>query len=195
MAIHKLVNTSGIYYITFTCYHWLPLIEQTNSYQFIYKWFDLLTSKGHAILGYIIMPNHVHLILYFAGGPQSLNTLVGNGKRFIGYEIINRLIYQNETTLLQQLQAAVKVKDKSRGKKHELWQDSFDIKECRTEKFILQKLNYIHNNPCSGKWNLVKEPHQYQHSSALFYFNGKPGYTQVKDYRDFLWIYDDKIDD
>ena len=75
-------------------------------------------------------------------------------------------------------------------KKHEQWQDSFDIKECRTEQFILQKLNYIHNNPCSGKWKLVKEPHQYEHSSALYYLNGKRGNIPVKDYRYFLWIYD-----
>jgi hypothetical protein len=91
--------------------------------------------------------------------------------------------------------AGVESKDKTRGKKHELWQDSFDIKECRTEKFILQKLTYIHNNPCCGKWKLVKEPHHYQHSSALFYLNGTPRHFGVKDYRHFLWIYDDKMDD
>jgi hypothetical protein len=91
---------------------------------------------------------------------------------------------------VQQLHRAVQPKDRSRGKKHELWQDSFDIKECRTEQFILQKLNYIHNNPCSDKWKLVKEPHHYEHSSALFYLNGKPGNTPVKDYRNFMWIYD-----
>jgi len=194
MAIHKVVIDPGIYYITFTCYRWLPLIEQTNSLRLVYQWFDLLTKKGHAILGYTIMPNHVHLLIYFAGGPQALNTIIGNGKRFIGYEIVKRLTAENEIVLLQQLQAGVELKDKSRGKKHELWQDSFDIKECRTEKFIQQKLIYIHNNPCSGKWNLVKEPQHYQHSSASFYLNGKSGYHALNDYREFLWIYDDKID-
>jgi hypothetical protein len=192
MAIHKLVVNPGIYYLTFTCYHWLPLIECTSSYQVIYKWFSILTLKGHAVLGYIIMPNHVHMVLYFAGGTQSLNTIVGNGKRFIGYEIIKRLTNKEQKFILKKLRVAVNVKDEARGKKHELWEDSFDIKECRTEKFILQKLNYIHNNPCSGKWKLVKDPYQYQHSSALFYFNGKPGEFLVKDYQEFLWIYQDK---
>jgi REP element-mobilizing transposase RayT len=192
MAIHKLITAPGIYFVTFTSYHWLPLFELTNAYNLVYNWFDILTAKGHVVLCYVIMPNHLHLILYFSGGPQSLNTLVGNGKRFIGYEIINRLTIQNEIMLLKQLQAGVKPKDKSCGKKHELWQDSFDVKECRTEKFILQKLIYIHNNPCSGKWKLVTEPHLYPHSSALFYLNGKTAGYPVRDYRDFLWIYDDK---
>ena len=65
-----------------------------------------------------------------------MNTVVGNGKRFIGYEIINRLIDRSENCFLQQLRADVKAKNKSRGKKHQLCQDSFDIKECRTEAFI-----------------------------------------------------------
>ncbi len=28
--------------------------------------------------------------------------------------------------------------------------EQFDWKQCRTEKFIQQKLNYIHYNPCKG---------------------------------------------
>jgi hypothetical protein len=103
MATHELVTNPGIYYITFTCYHWLNLIERTNSYQAVYKWFNILNSNAHAILGYVIMPNHAHLILYFAEYAQSLNTVVGNGKRFIGYEIVSRLKNHNETALLQQL--------------------------------------------------------------------------------------------
>ena len=85
------------------------------------------------------MPNHAHLILYFAEYAQSLNTVVENGNRFIGYEIISRLKNQNESALLQQLHTAVQPKDRSRGTKHEIWQDSFDIKECRTEQFISAK--------------------------------------------------------
>lgn len=186
---HKLIKKPGIYYITFTCYNWKCLIASTNAYDTIYKWFNILTEKGHSILGYVIMPNHVHLLLHFAGGRQSLNTIIGNGKRFIGYEIIKRMEIQNELNLLRQLKAAVKPKDKSRGKIHQLWEDTFDIKECWTENFILQKLIYIHNNPCSGKWKLALEPHRYEHSSALFYLNGKTYHFTVKDYREFLHMY------
>ncbi len=40
----------GIYFITFTCYKWMPLIELTNSHDLVYKRFDYLKSKGHLFL-------------------------------------------------------------------------------------------------------------------------------------------------
>jgi putative transposase len=41
------------------------------------------------------------------------------------------------------------------------------------EAFLLQKLNYIHNNPVADKWKLAKLPEEYLHSSASFYFLNK----------------------
>ena len=188
MSVHKPVTEPGIYFLTFTCHQWLQLIELTKGYDLVYNWFNVLSSKGHSITGYVIMPNHLHLLFYFAGGNQSLNTHVGNGKRFMAYEIINRLTKQNEISLLNKLTLDVKTKDKSRGKLHEVWIDSFDVKECRTEKFILQKLHYIHNNPCTGKWKLADSSINYLHSSASFYISGKQGGYAVKDYREFISI-------
>jgi hypothetical protein len=127
------------------------------------------------------------MLLYYAGGFQSLNTIVGNGKRFMAYDIIKRLELQNENILLNRLQLAVQASDRRRGKKHEVWKDSFDVKECRTEKFVLQKLHYIHNNPCTGKWKLAESPELYLHSSALFYLSGKHSCYPVKDYRVFFY--------
>jgi hypothetical protein len=43
----------------------------------------------------------------------------------------------------------------------------------------LQKLNYIHNNPCQEKWQLAKAPEEYKHSSAANYISGK-GFYEVK---------------
>jgi hypothetical protein len=81
---------------------------------------------------------------------------------------------------LNTLKNAVRPTDRKRGKKHEVWKDTFDVKECRTEKFILQKLNYIHNNLCTGKWKLTDSSIHYPHSSASFYISGKTGGHAVK---------------
>ena len=69
---------------------------------------------------------------------------------------------------------------------HEVWISSFDVKECRTEKFILQKLIYIHENPVRGKWKLCNTSLDYLRSSARFYLNGTQWLLEVKDYRDFV---------
>jgi hypothetical protein len=55
----------------------------------------------------------------------------------------------------------------------------FDCKDCRTDEFIKQKLDYMHNNLCKGKWNLSSCPEQYKHSSTYFYATGNQGYYPV----------------
>lgn len=119
------------------------------------------------------MPNHIHALIGFRNTGQSINTIVGNGKRFMAYDIIKRLQEQQNDQLLQQLQLVVEAKDRQRNKKHEVWEDSFDWKDCRTHDFIRQKLEYIHSNPCRGKWNLAASADEYEHSSARFYILGE----------------------
>jgi REP element-mobilizing transposase RayT len=186
MSVHKLTDQQGIYFITFTCYRWIPLIELTNGYDLVYNWFTVIENKGHCINAFVIMPNHLHCLLFFNEDEKSLNTLIGNGKRFMAYQIIERLKNTGSYALLKQLEDGVTHKDKIRGKKHSVWERAFDVKQCRTEEFVMQKLNYIHNNPCSGKWKLADSILHYPHSSAGFYISGKNGNYQVKDYRQFL---------
>ena len=64
----------------------------------------------------VIMPNHLHALIAFRNTGQSINTIIGNGKRFIAYEIIKRLEQQGETKLLHQLNLSVEAKDKERIK-------------------------------------------------------------------------------
>jgi hypothetical protein len=36
-------------------------------------------------------------------------------------------------------------------------------------KIFLQKLEYIHHNPCQPKWSLADKPENYRYSSAADY--------------------------
>lgn len=38
------------------------------------------------------------------------------------------------------------------------FKDSFVAKSIITQRFLLQKINYIYNNPVSSKWMLAKDP-------------------------------------
>jgi len=98
MPIHTRTNKEGIYFITFTCYGWLPLFEVSNGFDAVYHFFKALTMQGHTVLAYVIMPNHVHFLLHYNGG-KSLNTVMGNGKRFMAYEII-KLLEQKKKHIL-----------------------------------------------------------------------------------------------
>ena len=102
------------------------------------------------------MPNHVHAMLAFRhtrGEP--INRIIGTGKRFMAYFIVKRLKEDGQQELLDHLGTLVRFRERRKGKQHEIFEPSFDWKECKTERFIRQKLNYIHENPCQGKWNLA----------------------------------------
>ena len=100
----------------------------------------------------------------------------------MAYEIVKGLRDKDEKQLLGILSQSVSGKDRLKNKKHKVWRSSFDWKECRTNDFIIQKLDYIHLNPCSGKWNLSHIPEEYEHSSAKFYICGMEGIYPVTNY-------------
>ena len=54
------------------------------------------------------------------------------------------------------------------------------------QKFFMQKFNYIHHNPASGKWNLANDYSDYEHSTASCYEAGIAKSYQVFDFRS-LW--------
>ena len=174
--------TEGIFSVTFTCTKWLPLIEAVNGYDIIYHWFDYLKSKGHYIAGYVIMPNHLHVVIGFRKTSQSINTIIGNGKRFMAYKIVERLKAKDDTALLRRLSRHVETRRKENNKKHDVWELSFDWKKCESEEFILQKLDYFYMNQYKGKWNLCASPVDYEHSSAKYYATGEQGIYEVTGY-------------
>ena len=173
MAVRKQhVKQSGYYFITFTCYKWLHLFQETDSYDLVYKWFRYLDNNGQRIVGYVIMPNHLHLLMAYKENEKSLNTIIGNGKRFLAYGIVARLKEAGKVHLLGTLAGGVISSDEARGKKHEVFEESFEVKQCKTNKFLVQKLEYIHNNPLSNRWLLVTDRAIYRHSSASYYDTG-----------------------
>ena len=133
-------------------------------------------------MGYVIMPNHLYAIIAFSDNGQSINTRVGNGKRFLAYGIVDLLKKNHEQKLLQKLEKGVNVTDKGKGKLHQVFKASFDCKEYISDKMLETKLNYIHHNPCRGKWNLVSNPIDYPHISAKFYYTGEQGIYPVIHY-------------
>ncbi|HEV8083214.1 MAG TPA: hypothetical protein VGP55_08445 [Chitinophagaceae bacterium] len=66
---------------------------------------------------------------------------------------------------------------------HKVFKDSFDAKAIFSEKFLVQKLNYIHYNSVSGIWNLAEDFVSYEHRSASFYEEGIIKHFEPKHYK------------
>lgn len=170
MSTRKLqIYTNMVYFCTVTCFNWLHLFKVTGIYDHIYDWFDILKGKGIKVLGYVIMPNHYHIILLLPEDKFNVHKIISNNKRFMAYEIVKRLDNSGQHRLLKLMEDGVSLSEKEKGKKHCVFEPSFDCKPIISEKFLIQKLNYIHTNPVRGKWNLVEDFRYFEHSSAGFY--------------------------
>ncbi|MFN5361606.1 MAG: hypothetical protein ACK5B4_00900 [Bacteroidota bacterium] len=181
MSVRKLIlEKNGVFFITFTCFKWLKLYQYTNGYAAVYKWFDVLKTKGHHIVAYVIMPSHLHVIIAFKNSNTPINTIIGNGKRFLAYELVSYLEKKELQDILLEMQKNISKNDKKKYKKHEVFQPSFDWKECYNIHVLKQKADYIHFNPCKAGLSFC--PENYLHSSAKYYYTGVQGVYPVITY-------------
>ena len=104
----------SVWFVTFTCFNWKPLFEITQAYDSIYKWLRLLRGKQSEILAYVIMPNHLHIIIQVAEG-KSINTIISNSKRFLAYEMVKRLKDDGQMSLLGELSDSVSERERKKG--------------------------------------------------------------------------------
>ena len=181
--------TDKTWFVTFTNHDWIPLFQITDTYHLVYKWLKLINEKYEIkTLAYVTMPNHVHFLFHLDKDNINLNKVIGNGKRFMAYDIIKKLEKTSNLALLNRLASAVTDKEKAKGQRHKVFESSFDAKPIYTFKFLYQKLDYIHHNPVSGKWNLCNEFTDYPHSSAAFYELRTPhSYIEITDFKEY-WV-------
>jgi len=67
-------------------------------------------------------------VIAFHNTSKTINSIIGNGKRFIAYDIVKRLEKQQENTLLSKMQSMVNTTQKADNKLHEVFEPSFDWK-------------------------------------------------------------------
>jgi len=89
--------------------------------------------------------------MFFPTEEHDLNKLVGNGKRSIAFEIVNRLSEAKQNEILLRLKEGLTAKHIAKGQHHKVFEDSFDAKPIYHRAFLLQKINYIHLNSVRGE--------------------------------------------
>jgi hypothetical protein len=130
------------------------------------------------------MPNHLHVILFLPASDMKLNRVVGNGKRFLAYAIVSKLKHMKRHDILDMLFDSVTPRQRNKDQKHRVFEEPFDAKPIYSQRFLDQKIDYIHHNPVRGKWQLVDDYTLYPHSSASFYENGKSQMFEPVHYKD-----------
>ena len=126
-----------------------------------------------ALLAYVIMPNHLHFIIYFSE-ENKLSAYLRDFKKYTSLQIRTEL-QQSQPELARQLAY------EHRSQHHKVWMDRFDDVCLYTRPVCETKLEYIHNNPV--KAGLVADPLDYKYSSAKFYLGDQP-LSELLDYRE-----------
>jgi putative transposase len=113
-------------------------------------------SGGFAILAYVIMPDHLHIMA--DGARKSSDTL-----RFINGITSHRVIgYLEENNYLTSL-AKLRDTKKARRHEHSLWDGHSNVLLVTSERVFMQRVKYIQNPARAG---LVACPEDYRWSSA-----------------------------
>jgi putative transposase len=171
------METSHPYFFTATILNWYKLLEPiqyknivTDSLEF------LVDNKRVVIYGFVIMPNHIHIIWQMINQHQKEN-VQRDFLKFTAQKIKFDLIESHPTVL-------EKFKVNQKGRKYQFWQNRPLSIELYSEKVFEQKLDYIHNNPTQPKWNLCDLPENYVYSSASFYLSNQSPWTFLKHYKE-----------
>jgi REP element-mobilizing transposase RayT len=113
------------------------------------------------------MPNHVHLIAQ-SDGNETLSEILRDLKKITSRKISKKLEIENSNEGNIILNVFKKSGENlKRIKNYKVWQDDNRPMVLYSNKFIWQKLDYIHNNPI--KAGIVEKAEEYLFSSARNY--------------------------
>lgn len=161
----------ALHYVTGNVRDRIPIFKRDNCCQEFLKVFeDLLHDWPAKLIAYVLMPDHIHLIV---------NPKDGRFQEFTGKLkglSANRIV---EVTGGNQFE----LKSPDHGARHQVWQESFKAQPLWSAWMIWQKINYIHSNPVRAK--LVKSAKDYRWSSFNAFYSGQSEPLAVD--KDWWW--------
>lgn len=160
---YKIYESEYPYFLTASIVDGIPLFAIPEITQFILNSLQFLNeSRDVNIYAYVIMVNHIHFIAH----NDNLTKNLQNFKSYTARRTIDFLKNGHYHRLLKQLLRA-KLEHKSQST-YQVWQEGFHPKQITTSEMMIQKIEYIHNNPV--KRGYVDLPEDWRYSSARNYF-------------------------
>ena len=165
------------YFFTATIKDWKHLLKPDKYKEIIVDSLRFLVAEKRVrVFGFVIMPNHLHLIWQVLDGHR-YQDVQRDFLKYTAQKIKNDLMTYHPKVLEH-------FKSENKDRKYQIWKYNSLSIELYSEKVFEQKLDYIHNNPIQAKWSLAKLPEDYKYSSAGYYYNGKFKYEFLSHYLD-----------
>jgi len=159
---YKIYEPTHPHFITCTVLHWIPIFTRTQTTDIIFESLKYLQKNDNLqIYAYVILENHLHLV----ASSDNIGSSMTKFKKYTARQIIDLLKSKNVKTILNQLEFYKKTHKKDRDL--QFWQEGIQPKLITTEAMMIEKINYIHQNPV--KRGYVDEAKQWRYSSARDY--------------------------
>lgn len=160
------------YFLTLTTIEWINIFTSEKYFKILIDSLKYCQKQGLLIHGYVFMTNHIHLIV--SSMNNSLSNLIQSFKRYTTKEI-KRALQQDRRQHISKL--IEKSFSKKKDSIFQIWQTSNYPEFIETDKFLFQKLDYIHNNPVEKGY--VNKPEEWKYSSARNYELGDDSVIKI----------------
>ena len=170
-GLRRFYGKGDLHFVTFSCFQRLPLLDAPQTRDlFVTELEKVRDDLGFRLVGYVVMPNHVHLLI---SEPQRGTPSTVLRQLKLGFS--RKLRKREKVARAAQLRLA---RETAREKPLPyFWQSRFyDFNVYSTGK-LREKLDYMHANPVIR--GLVQHPKDWPWSSWSFYDTGKVGLIRI----------------
>jgi len=163
---YKLSAKNGCYYVTFQVVGWVDIFTRKVYRDIVIESLKYCQqNKGLSLFAYVIMSNHIHLLMRSEQGNPSgfiRDFKSHTTKKFL--EVIDSSVESRKDWMKMVFEYHAKFKNKQN---YQIWTHENHAELVYSQKFIEQKLNYLHENPVRS--GIVAKAEDYLYSSARNY--------------------------
>jgi putative transposase len=159
-----------LHFLTFSCYQRLPLLGTADARNlFVEELARVRQEYEFSLIGYVVMPNHVHLLLSepAKGTPSTVLQMLK--------QRVSRKMRRTPQCLPKT--PPWTVPPEFIGDLPRFWHSRFYDFNVYSHEKINEKLDYMHANPVTRA--LVRHPKDWPWSSFSFYSKNEPGLLRV----------------
>ena len=147
-------------FFTATILEWKPLLQLTVCKEIIINSLKFLSTENKiTVFGFVIMPNHLHVIWQISNHIDKIK-LQQSFKKYTAQMMLKEL-RNNHVEKLKMFQV------NAADRKYQVWERNSLSIEIRSNEVMFQKLNYIHQNPVRA--GIIELAENYLYSSASLY--------------------------
>jgi len=165
---YKATEKNVAYFITITTVGWIDVFTRPRQKYVILNALKYCQKhKSLEIYAYCIMSSHIHLLCK-SNETEVLSNIIRDFKTFTSKKIVETIVKYPESRREWMLNYFKKsCAHLKRKQNYKVWQNGYHAEKIYSNKFIKQKINYIHNNPVVDK--IVSNAEDYVFSSARNY--------------------------